>query len=414
MRRKGKPFLKGYNFKKMNSRLFLNNIGKRTFDFLNLIIPKKKKIVVLGFPNCEPSAIATANYLVDHYDYPVYYSYDPRLPDKPFKLLNRKINILRSGGSLVGQANYFSHLFSAKYIFMTHGIPIEVFPRKQVVVNIWHGVFYKKLGLLMGSRAIKATTTVATSALSKKMFAQALGVAEQTVFISGYPRNDLLLRAKEQKIMIENKLGISNKYNKILIWLPTFRKSVTDSERNDGTEAGNPFYLKDFDVNEFDHFLKEHNALCFVKPHPMAVKYDMAAPSNSNLSFIDDKWLSEKGITLYDLAGITEILISDVSSVVIDYLLLDQPIICISEDFEDYRQKRGFYFQDIENWLPSKVLKDKNELYKELEICFLVGGNYNYGIRNRLKNSFFLYKDDKSTERLVSFVLGKNRKVKDA
>jgi CDP-glycerol glycerophosphotransferase (TagB/SpsB family) len=239
------------------------------------------------------------------------------------------------------------------------------------------------------------------------MFTEAFGVSGETVFISGYPRNDLLLRAKEKKKTIENKIGISNTYSKILIWLPTFRKSVTDAERNDGTEAGNPFYLEGFDVNEFDHFLKEHNALCFVKPHPMAVKYDMALPGNPNLFFIDDKWLSEKGITLYDLAGITEILISDVSSVVIDYLLLDQPIICISEDFEEYRQKRGFYFHDIENWLPSKMLKDKHELYKELEACFLEGSSYNYEIRNRLKNSFFLHKDDKSTERLVKFVLGK-------
>jgi CDP-glycerol glycerophosphotransferase (TagB/SpsB family) len=391
----------------MNSRSLLNKIGKRTFDFLNLIIPKKKKIVVIGFPNCEPSAIAIANYLIDHYDYPVYYGYNPRLPDKPFKLLDKRINILRSGGSLVERANYFSHLFSAKYIFMTHGIPVEFFPKKQVVVNIWHGVFYKKLGLLMGSRSIKATTTVATSALSKKMFAEAFGISDETVFISGYPRNDLLLRAKDKKKTIENKIGITNTYSKILIWLPTFRKSVTDAERNDGTEAGNPFYLEGFDVNEFDHFLKEHNALCFVKPHPMAVKYDMMLPGNSNLTFIDDKWLSEKGITLYDLAGITEILISDVSSVVIDYLLLDQPIICISEDFEAYRQKRGFYFHDIESWLPSKVLKDKNELYNELEVCFLEGSSYNYEIRNRLKNSFFLYKDAKSTARLVEFVLGK-------
>jgi CDP-glycerol glycerophosphotransferase (TagB/SpsB family) len=398
----------------MNSRSVINKIGKRTLDFLNLNIPKKKKIIVLGFPNCEPSAVAVANYLVTHYDYPVFYGYDPNLPDKPFKLLNKRIKILSSGGGLTEQAKYFFHLFSAKYIFMTHGIPIEVFPKRQVIVNIWHGVFYKKLGLLIGGRAIKATTTVATSVLSKKMFAEAFGVAEQTVFISGYPRNDLLLRAKEQKKTIENILGITNKYNKIIIWLPTFRKSVTDSERNDGTEAGNPFYLKDFDVNEFDYFLKKHNALCFVKPHPMAVKYKVDSGNSLNVAFIDDQWLSEKAVTLYDLVGITDILISDVSSIVIDYLLLDQPIICISEDFEEYKQTRGFYFTDMENWLPSKVLKDKNELYKELEICITVGNNYSLQIRSRLKDKFFLYKNDKSTERLCTYILGKPNKATDA
>ena len=82
------------------------------------------------------------------------------------------------------------------------------------------------------------------------------------------------------------------------------------------------------------------------------------------MAFIDDQWISERGVTLYQLVGSTDLLISDVSSVVIDYLLLDQPILCVSTDFEAYKKNRGFYFEAIEEWLPGPVLQQSGNVFQ--------------------------------------------------
>jgi len=185
--------------------------------------------------------------------------------------------------------------------------------------------------------------------------------------------------------------------------MPTFRKNRNKTGWQDGIESGNPFYIENFDVLRFNEILKEINSFCLVKPHPMAVKY--AATDNlSHMAFIDDQWISDRGITLYQLVGSTDILISDVSSVVIDYLLLDQPILCVSTDFDAYKKNRGFYFESIEEWLPGPVLRSEELFFQALE-GVLKSGRDDYDCKRKsLKERFFTHHDARSTERLVEYV----------
>src|SRR6476619_8350307 len=97
-------------------------------------------------------------------------------------------------------------------------------------------------------------------------------------------------------------------------------------------------------------------------------------------------------------------LISDVSSVIIDYLLLDQPVICFSSDFEEYKKTRGFYFDNMEDWLPGRLICNQTDFFNYLKLLLTTGKDPDEQKRMKLKDAFFTFKDAKSTERLIKHV----------
>lgn len=323
----------------------------------------------------------------------------------PIDLLDERVTILCRRTTL--DLKFLIHFFTSKYVFLTHGSIVSQFPDSQVAINLWHGLFYKKVGMLIGGSNFITSFTVGTAEITKKMFSSAFGVDEGSVTDAGYPRNDFLFDGLKNKRIFTEKLGLDQKYQKIILWMPTYRASAKKIHHIDGIEVGNPFYIKNFDVQRFNQILKNNNALCVIKPHPMAPVYG-GKGNLSNLLFIDNEWIYEKGLDLYQFVGLTDILISDVSSIIFDYMLLDQPIICISEDFEEYKSARGFYFDDIEEKIPTKVLLNQNDFFKSLENILETGIDPYEEKRVVLKNLFFKYQDDYSTERLIDLVFNKD------
>jgi len=385
----------------------IQKIFRSFLELINHIIPKtKNKIIFVPFPNTEPGSIRMANYITKHYPEKNVYLVADTAYDIPKKLLDPKVHIIKRKLRL--DFGFLSNLFTSQYIFYSHGLIINRFPKSQVVVNLWHGLLYKNVGMLLGRGKTNADFTVGTSKTSQVMFSKAFGVSEDSVTTSGYPRNDVLLEAKLNKTSIIEKLQLKQKYQKILLWMPTYRKSIKGDIRVDGTEVGNPFYIKDFDVHRFNSILEAHNALCIVKPHPMAPKLP-SSKDVSNILFVDNHWIYEKGFDLYEFVGATDILISDVSSIIIDYILLDKPIICISEDFEEYKNTRGFYFKDTEEKIPTKVLKSSKEFFEALNQLLNTRVDPYLEKRMALKDFFFEHKDDKSAERLANIVFGKTK-----
>lgn len=367
--------------------------------FLNRLLPKYRKLVVYGIPNVESSAVELANFVIDKYDLPVYFVISDKFSDHPALVLNKNINLLKRGS-----LSYFYHYLTCKFLIFTHGTILNTFSKRQVVVNVWHGVFYKKIGKLNGEVEIPASITVGTSLLTQDMFSKAFGVAPADVLICGYPRNDAMLKAAARKAKLRTNLGANiSACDKLVIWLPTYRTSTIGI--TDGKEVGNPFYIEKFDVVRFNAILRRYNAVCMVKPHPMAPVYDHAADLD-HLIFIDDKWIADHSLTTYQLIGCTDILVSDVSSVMVDYVLLDQPIVCVSTDFDEYRASRGFYFEDIEEWIPAPILKAESEFMNAFELLLSQDIDPSECRRKRLKTEFFRYPDDRSTERLITHIFG--------
>ena len=248
----------------------------------------------------------------------------------------------------------------AKHVFFTHGCFSTIKPvSAQISVNIWHGMPIKNIGRYLGpDQPIKYSTyAVSTSPFFTEIISRAFEIPHKRVLEVGLPRNDLLLKEKD----ISLKERICGK-DKMVIWLPTYRHSVTGEIRLDGEAEKNVFNLPDLDIDELNAGLKEMRVVAVIKPHPMAVQAekDLTRKDLSNIRFIDEQWLINQHTSLYELLSLSDLLITDISSVLIDYLILNKPIVCHFPDVDEYKTSRGMIwdFRPIDYGIPVATNQD--------------------------------------------------------
>jgi CDP-glycerol glycerophosphotransferase (TagB/SpsB family) len=353
---------------------------------------------------CVPSSLETncieiANFIVANYDMPVALG----LPKK--SMMYAKMMVSPEVEVLDHDSMRFKLIyFKSKYIVAAFAKFPRFYTNGQRFLHIGHGVPLKKIGLMRGARGIPADFTLATSELTKKTFVAAFGVSPESIVISGYPRNDLLLRVSAEKHSLKQRLqGNLADFDKIIIWLPTFRTDTKGGHGVNGRAVDNAFQIEGFDVEKFNDLLLKYNVCCIVKPHPLDLKRS-DDHAHSNIRIINDEWIFKHGITLYHLTACSDILVSDISSIILDYLLLDQPVLCFSTDFDEYKADRGFMYDDLENWLPSKLLRNQDEFTLYLEGILKTGVDPWELKRKEMKNAFFTYHDADSTKRLLEHV----------
>jgi len=119
----------------------------------------------------------------------------------------------------------------------------------------------------------------------------------------------------------------------------------------------------------------------------------------SHIRLITNEDLSHMSIELYELLGKTDALISDYSSVYIDYLLTNQPIGFTVDDLKDYSSNLGFSVENPIDYMPGEkittVLELQNFIYN------LNTGNDTWKEeRERIKNLFHHYQDNQSSKRI--------------
>lgn len=361
---------------------------------------KKNNRVMICLPaTLEANCIEVANFIVQNYKMQVALGLPKAMIEYAKKMVSPEVEVVD-----LHSMRFKLLYFKSKYIVAAYAKFPRFYIRSQRFLNIGHGVPLKKIGLTRGARGIPADFTLATSELTKQSFIAAFGVSPESIVISGYPRNDLLLRESAKKSVLKGKLeGNLADFDKLLIWLPTFRTDVKGGHGTNGRAVDNAFQIEGFNVAAFNDLLIKYNVCCIVKPHPLDVKRN-DDPVYSNIRIINDEWLFRQGITLYHLAACTDILVSDISSIILDYLLLDQPILCFSTDFDEYKADRGFMYDDLENWLPGKLLRSQEEFTAYLGGVLTTGIDPWEGKRKELKTAFFTYHDGDSTKRLLEHV----------
>lgn len=370
------------------------------FNALNYLIPKKEQVIITGGLKADANAIEMANYVSQHYKMPVYYETNSFFAPYAKDLLHPNVQLLNSNE---GKGKWTA--LRSKYKISTHESPTKKIPGKSVFVNLWHGVGHKS-GSKDGNRTLAADITVATSDMVKDMFADLFNVSKETIFISGYPRNDLMMRKQSEKNEILKQLSPSlASYDFIFIWLPTFRgkfkvKPVYDANDLDFKDL----FQAEFDVQAFNDLLKKYNAVCILKPHPIYKIKGFDMKEIDRVLLIDDDWIYSQKMSLYHLLAATDGLITDYSSVMIDYTLLNQPIVLFTPDFEEYKKTDGFYFDDVENWMPSVLQKNSNDFFNYVESVLKIKEDAYEEKRNSIRDVYFKFNDTKSAERLSTFV----------
>ena len=289
---------------------------------------------------------------------------------------------------------YFWIAKNAKYLIFSNRNLVRV-NRKTKTVCINHGIAIKSI---KNRRMIPLDVNyrVDASEFCAHLVMDQQGLKREQVIVVGNPRNDVIFN----KTNVDKKLIEFKKYKKIILWLPTFRKSY-HSDRVDSTHEfplGIPIIYSSKMLDDMNNYLKKLNVVIILKLHPAQDLSVFKAKSLSNIIILDDKYLISKDVELTELYKITDALITDYSSVYVDYLLTQKPIGFTVDDFNDY--KIGFSMENIQDYMPGVKINDIEELKMFVDNLIKNVDEYKKE-RKRVNAIFNEFNDGNSSERLA-------------
>ena len=301
---------------------------------------------------------------------------------------------------LYGKKEYEQYLAKAKYWITNYRIFDHIYPKKnQVYVQCWHGTPLKRLGYdlevsenVMNSikeirykyrtDAQRFKYILSPSEFATEKFITAWNLKkinkEDAVIEEGYPRNDSLFKFSDEDVKkIKQNLKIDNiEDKKIILYAPTWRD-------NQHTSGVGYTYKTEVDFDYLQKELEDEYIILFRAHYLVANSFDF----EKYKGFIYD--VSDYG-NINDLYIISDILITDYSSVFFDYANLKRPIIFYMYDLEAYRDNiRGFYIGLEE--LPGKIVEKENDLVEEIKEVI---NKFAYDEKYKKFNERFNYLDD--------------------
>jgi hypothetical protein len=309
---------------------------------LSRVVPQSRSVVLGVFPETEGNGVEVARALVRRYPGQVVWLREQGDPPVEVAALAREGMRLVPKASLAGVSSYLR----AEGVMFTHGLYGSPRPvARKPVVNLWHGDGPKDVRPSKAAGAFIASTYVVSSTdLFSANKAEACALPPDRVILTGNPRTDQLFRGVKPEQL--SSLGIDGPF---VLWLPTFRKTrAIGATRTSGSavaDAGEgPLLAALIDG------LTERGLRLVVKAHPM----DADRRHLDGALTVTDEALAAAGLSLYDLLGASAGLVTDYSSVWVDYLLLDRPIVFLVPDRDTY--SRALVPSDVLDWVPGEVV----------------------------------------------------------
>lgn len=270
----------------------------------------------------------------------------------------------------------FFYAKTSKYIFHTHGfIFSESISREQVVVNLWHGIPLKKIGIEVGFEMPNSTFSLITSTSKSFLMERAYSnEKKKPVFINfGLPRLDLLKSISQSDKVCRNKI----------IWMPTHRDVVISEIPTNGFVNNLWLGMTISQLMQLDKSFLERGISVELLLHPM---FGGTVPVD--LSAIYPSSFDRNSQSLYRYINNFDALMTDYSSISIDYLVTRKPLYIFAPDLESYEKSRGL-FGDLEALLGIQVLKDIDSLMKEIDT-----DNYDFLRLERALNDWHDYRQN--------------------
>jgi len=330
------------------------------------LLPKRKNLIMfesyLGKQySCNPRAIY--EYLKFHYpEFKMYWSIDPKYSDN-----------FRNKDVIVVPRFSIKWLFlmaNAKYWVSNSRLPNWLpKPRKTIYLQTWHGTPLKRLALDMKEVHIRGMDNeeykeeflkdsrkwdylISPNAYSSKIFRRAFQF-NKTMIESGYPRNDFLYTSNNEKMISTLKKRFNlPKEKKVILYAPTWRDDQY-------TATGYKFKLE-LEIGKMKEVLGKNYCLILRLHYLVAQNIDLSEFEGFAFDYSNHEDIRE-------LYLVSDILITDYSSVFFDYANLKRPMIFFVYDIEDYRERlRGFYF-DFEELAPGPLVKTTHEVIEAIQ-----------------------------------------------
>jgi CDP-glycerol glycerophosphotransferase (TagB/SpsB family) len=216
--------------------------------------------------------------------------------------------------------------------------------REQICFQMWHGIALKSVGYDKKNQyALSSFNRVLCySDCTANMMQQDWYFSDDKIVISQNPRCDLLFKTNKTEGIIDTR------YRNV-IWLPTFRNDQTLEHKNSSIDFP---LLTDKTIVQLNAILAEHNIMLYIKLHPIQRHIPFLSKGFSNIRILSDESLLMHKTNLYEIMGLSDAILSDYSSVAIDYMLLDKPIGYVIDDLDEYSNERGFHVDNPLSFMP--------------------------------------------------------------
>ncbi len=356
------------------------------YILLNLIIPKKgNQIAFISFPGASDNSWYLYKHMAKKYHGLHLIWLLDELSSKESaqnKILSiqsaNRVSIIKKWS--VKGIFYFC---SSKFVFHTHGTYSFVGKalNAPTLVNLWHGMPIKAIGYLDKNNKYVCYSdyVLSTSDFYKKIMSKAFGISIPNSLNMGLPRNDVLKNglSKSEKDKILRKLSINSDSN-LILWLPTYRQSKIGDIRKDSISSSFIDELSSDFLENLNKECKKNNCITVVKLHPMdCLNIDMMS-SYENIKFMDSQIFESLNVHLYDLLSISKVLISDVSSVLIDCIPTDISIGIIENSHAAYTRDLVIDLKDLKKHTFS--IKQPEDIFQYLQKETISFSIFNDGI----------------------------------
>ena len=279
-------------------------------------------------------------------------------------------------GSTIRRAEAYKYALTSKYIFYTQAFNwIGMSRRNQLFIDLWHGCGYKAN---KNGRKVFFDYCLVPGNIFIKTKMEFFGCTSKKLLSFGYPRYDMMLKGSERADEYKKKLLKETDSEKLILWMPTYRHA--SSERLNEETLNNEFNIPIIDdadkLLELNKFCKENHILIVIKKHYLQVPYDFGENVLTNIVYLENRDLADNGLQLYEFINCSDALVSDYSSVAIDYLLLDRPLGFTLDDYEAYTESRGWVFDDPLEYMPGEHMYNMQDF--ENFILDIKNGKDNY------------------------------------
>jgi CDP-glycerol glycerophosphotransferase (TagB/SpsB family) len=315
--------------------------------------------VIHGWPDDEGNAVETVRALRRRYRGVIYWLLtDVTYPAPAFAAAE-----LADGPGLIRvqrdslRAVWLS--LTAEATFFTHGFYTAVEPpRNRLVVNLWHGDGPKRA---IGTHRTRSTVVVAGTRLWGRQRQERFALPESAVAVVGNPRVDQFHVTPGAEVLERLGLGPGKR---TVLWLPTYRAASGPHGRTwrDANDLSSNTDVAQI-VDALARASTDHSIHLVVKPHPL----DADSYEGLGISTLHHASLTAAGVTLYQLLGAVDAVISDVSSVWVDYLALDRPIGFYVPDLENLKSRGKLNVEDIEALLPGLRIRTAEDAVRFIE-----------------------------------------------
>lgn len=318
---------------------------------------------------------------------------------------------------LWGSPEYYKAYATAGYWFTNSRVPGSIGVREgQNYVQCWHGTPLKRLGFdilvdatdarndaktvrtVYEDDAKRYTYMISPSAYCTEKFTSAFNlkaIGKDNIMIEeGYPRNDAIVNHTQEDVdRIKKSLGI-DPGKKVVLYAPTWR----ENQHVDGTGY---VYESPIDFKKIRDRLGEDYVVLFRAHYFIANAFNF---EEHNGYVVDVCNYPE----INDLYIISDVLITDYSSVFFDFGLLKRPMLFYMYDLKYYRDElRGFYISLDE--LPGPIVEEEDELLDKLATIEEWSESADLKKKYQTFTDKFTYLDDgHATERVIKAIFKEN------